>query len=118
METIEELQTFIKVFSFAIFSISYCYFIPVRISNDIPSLRGRSRAFLCYMERVLLEVAVKKAVKGSFQLHWVVIGQITMVFVAVTCGSLLFPQLIRNGVDVKAIQEISLLVNFVRSKLE
>lgn len=63
------------------------------------------------------EVGVKKAVKGRFQLHRAISGQITMAFFFVTGGWLMFPQLLRNGVDVKAIQEISLLVDFVRSKL-
>ncbi|PWA48107.1 MBOAT (membrane bound O-acyl transferase) family protein [Artemisia annua] len=60
-----------------------------------------------------IEVAVKKAVKGRFQLHWGVTWPITMAFVVVTGGWLLFPQLIRNGVDVKIIKESSLLVDFV-----
>ncbi|GJU54688.1 hypothetical protein Tco_1228402 [Tanacetum coccineum] len=50
-----------------------------------------------------IEVAVKKVVKGRFQLSWVVTGQITMAFVLVTFDWFLFRQLIRNGVDVKAI---------------
>ncbi|PWA77642.1 MBOAT (membrane bound O-acyl transferase) family protein [Artemisia annua] len=65
-----------------------------------------------------IEVAVKKTVKGRFQLHRWVTWPITMAFVVVTGGWLLFPQLIRNGADVKAIQEISFLVNFARSKWE
>ncbi|PWA54217.1 MBOAT (membrane bound O-acyl transferase) family protein [Artemisia annua] len=65
-----------------------------------------------------IEVAVKKAVKGRFQLHRGVTWPITMAFMVVTGGWLLFPQLIRNRVDVKAIQEILFLVNFARSKWE
>nr|GEX94705.1 long-chain-alcohol O-fatty-acyltransferase-like [Tanacetum cinerariifolium] len=72
--------------------------------------------FLLHGALTAIEVAVKKAGKGGFQLHWVVTWLITMAFVLVTFDWLLFRQLIRNGVDVKAIQEIWLTVNFAKSK--
>ena len=44
-------------------------------------------------------------------------GPLTIVFVAVTGGWLFFPQLIRNGVDIKVIEEYSILVDFVKLNL-
>ncbi|GJZ23792.1 long-chain-alcohol O-fatty-acyltransferase-like protein [Tanacetum coccineum] len=62
-----------------------------------------------------VEVAVKKAVNGRFRLHRAVSGLFTVVFVAVTGVWLFLPQILRNGVDVKAIDEYYILVNFLRS---
>ncbi|GJY45656.1 long-chain-alcohol O-fatty-acyltransferase-like protein [Tanacetum coccineum] len=61
------------------------------------------------------ELAVKKATKDTFQLPWVVSGPITLLFVLVTGFWLFFPQIVRNGVDVKAIDEYSFLVKRFRS---
>ncbi|KAI3688494.1 hypothetical protein L2E82_46113 [Cichorium intybus] len=65
-----------------------------------------------------VEVAVKRAVKGRFQLHRAVSGPLTVAFVALTGIWLFLPQILRNGVDVKAINEYSILVTFLRSKWE
>ncbi|CAI9283496.1 unnamed protein product [Lactuca saligna] len=65
-----------------------------------------------------VEVAVKKAAKGKFQLHRAMSGPLTVVFVAVTGVWLFLPQILRNGVDVKAINEYSILLNFLRSTWE
>ncbi|KAL4566888.1 hypothetical protein LXL04_031014 [Taraxacum kok-saghyz] len=62
-----------------------------------------------------VEVAVKKAVNGRFRLHRAVSGPLTVAFVAVTGVWLFLPQILRNGVDVKAINEYSILVNFLKS---
>nr|XP_023902290.1 long-chain-alcohol O-fatty-acyltransferase-like [Quercus suber] len=64
-----------------------------------------------------IEVVVKKAVTNRWQLHRAVSGPLTIVFVAVTGGWLFFPQLIRNSVDIKAIEEYSILVDFVKVNL-
>ncbi|PWA77640.1 putative long-chain-alcohol O-fatty-acyltransferase 5 [Artemisia annua] len=61
------------------------------------------------------ELAVKKATKDKFQLPWVVSMPITLSFVLVTGFWLFFPQIVRNGVDVKAIDEYSFIVNRFRS---
>ncbi|KAK9075740.1 hypothetical protein SSX86_004069 [Deinandra increscens subsp. villosa] len=62
-----------------------------------------------------VEVAVKKAANGRFRLHRVVSGPVTMAFVIVTGGWLLFPQLIRNGVVEKIInEECSILLEIFR----
>nr|GFA38571.1 probable long-chain-alcohol O-fatty-acyltransferase 5 [Tanacetum cinerariifolium] len=57
-----------------------------------------------------VELAVKKAVNGRFQLPWLVSGPITLSFVLETGFWLFFPQIVRNGVDVQAINEYSILV--------
>ena len=65
-----------------------------------------------------LEVAVKKAVNDRFRLHRAVSGLFTVVFVAVTGVWLFLPQILRNGMDIKAIDEYYILVNFLRSLWE
>ncbi|XP_020210476.2 probable long-chain-alcohol O-fatty-acyltransferase 1 [Cajanus cajan] len=65
-----------------------------------------------------VEVAVKRvALRRGWQLHRAVSGPITVAFLAVTARWLFFPQLLRNGVDKKAIGEYAILVNFVKSKV-
>ncbi|KAM3744112.1 hypothetical protein ACB098_06G027400 [Castanea mollissima] len=61
-----------------------------------------------------IEVVVKKAVTNRWWLHRAISGPLTIMFVAVTGGWLFFPQLIRNGVDIKVIEEYSILVDFVK----
>ncbi|KAK9080682.1 hypothetical protein SSX86_000440 [Deinandra increscens subsp. villosa] len=62
---------------------------------------------------VVVEVAVKKAVNGRFRLHRAVAAPVTMAFVMVTGGWLLFPQLIRNGVVAKILKECSILLEML-----
>ncbi|KAL6223256.1 hypothetical protein ACLB2K_006644 [Fragaria x ananassa] len=57
---------------------------------------------------VEVEVEVKKAVTGRWGSHPVVSRPLTLVFLAVTGNWLFFPQLIRNGVDTKAIGEYAI----------
>ncbi|MED6116483.1 hypothetical protein PIB30_100771 [Stylosanthes scabra] len=65
-----------------------------------------------------VRVVVKKAmIRSGWRLHRAVSGPLTLAFVAVTGNWLFFPQLVRNGVDRKAIREYAILVDFLRSKL-
>ncbi|KAK1430072.1 hypothetical protein QVD17_12567 [Tagetes erecta] len=57
-----------------------------------------------------LEVAVKKAVNGRFKLHRAVSGPLTIGFLLVTGAWLFFAQLLRNDVDVKVINEASMVL--------
>ncbi|KAI3466453.1 hypothetical protein Pfo_023116 [Paulownia fortunei] len=66
---------------------------------------------------VALEVGLKKALNGGWGLHKAVSGPLTVGFVAVTGGWLFFPQVTRNGLDLKAINEYSILVRFVSDRL-
>ncbi|PIN07314.1 Long-chain-alcohol O-fatty-acyltransferase [Handroanthus impetiginosus] len=66
---------------------------------------------------VVVEVGLKKALTGGVRLHRVVSGPLTVAIVAVTGGWLFFPQLIRNGLDVKIINEYSILVGFIKDRL-
>ncbi|KAK7333428.1 hypothetical protein VNO80_30200 [Phaseolus coccineus] len=64
------------------------------------------------------EVAVKKVMlRHGWRLHGVVSGPLVLVFLAATGSWLFFPQLLRSGVDRKAIEEYATLVNFIKSKL-
>ncbi|KAJ0578788.1 putative long-chain-alcohol O-fatty-acyltransferase [Helianthus annuus] len=56
------------------------------------------------------EVAVKDAVKGRFQLHRMVSGLLTLVFMFVTGGWLFLAQPLKNGLDIKVINEFSVLL--------
>ncbi|OVA20221.1 hypothetical protein BVC80_157g8 [Macleaya cordata] len=66
---------------------------------------------------MILEVLVKKILTDRCQLQPWVSRPLTIGFVAVTGFWLFFPQLLRNGVDRKAISEYGLLVEFVRNKM-
>lgn len=68
---------------------------------------------------MVVEPAVKKAAgRRGWRLHRAVSGPITVAILVVTGEWLFFPQIVRNGVDRKAIEEYALVVNFVKSKLE
>ncbi|XP_050386678.1 probable long-chain-alcohol O-fatty-acyltransferase 5 [Argentina anserina] len=73
--------------------------------------------FVLHGACVVAEVEVKKAVAGRWRLHPVVSRLLTLVFLAVTGNWLFFPQLLRNGVDTKAIQEYATMVDFVKANL-
>ncbi|KAL9319860.1 hypothetical protein ACSQ67_011699 [Phaseolus vulgaris] len=65
------------------------------------------------------EVAVKKVLlRRGWRLHGVVSGPLVLAFLAASGSWLFFPQLLRNGVDGKAIEEYATLVNFIKSKLQ
>jgi hypothetical protein len=66
---------------------------------------------------VAIEIVVKKAVTDRWQLHRAVSGPLTVGFVAVTGVWLFFPQIIRNGVHEKVIQEYPIMVDFVKANL-
>ena len=63
------------------------------------------------------EVVVKEAIGGQFRLHRVVSGLLTIGFVGVTGVWLFFPQLLRNGVDVKAINEYPVMIHSVKQNV-
>ncbi|KAI9115565.1 hypothetical protein K1719_013234 [Acacia pycnantha] len=66
-----------------------------------------------------VEVEVKRlARRRGWKLHRFVSGPLTVAFLAVTGEWLFFPQLKRNGVDRKIIQEYSVMVAFVKSRLQ
>ncbi|KAK4275383.1 hypothetical protein QN277_018475 [Acacia crassicarpa] len=74
--------------------------------------------FVLHGMSTAVEVEVKKAAaRRGWRLHRVLSGSLTLLFLAVTGEWLLFPQIIRNGVDRKAIEEYSITVDFVKSKL-
>lgn len=62
------------------------------------------------------EVAAKRALTAKFRLPRVVSGFLTLGFVGLTGFWLFFPQIVRSGVDVKAIEEYTVLVELVEEK--
>ncbi|KAL7103391.1 hypothetical protein ACP275_08G176300 [Erythranthe tilingii] len=67
---------------------------------------------------VAVEVGMKKAaLRRGWRLHRAVSGPLTVGFAAVTGGWLFFPQVIRSGLDLKAIDEYSFLVRWIGDRL-
>ncbi|XP_051135812.1 long-chain-alcohol O-fatty-acyltransferase-like [Andrographis paniculata] len=62
---------------------------------------------------VVTEVWVKKTLIGRWRLPTAVSRLLTLGFVAVTGWWLFFPQVVRSGVDLKAIGEYRILVRFI-----
>uniref|UniRef100_A0A2N9GR41 Wax synthase domain-containing protein n=1 Tax=Fagus sylvatica TaxID=28930 RepID=A0A2N9GR41_FAGSY len=73
--------------------------------------------FILHGVCMAFEVLVKKVVTDRWQLHRAVSGPLTVGFVVVTGVWLFFPQIMRNGVDLKAIEEYSIMVDFVKASL-
>ncbi|KAF8409653.1 hypothetical protein HHK36_005731 [Tetracentron sinense] len=65
-----------------------------------------------------LEVLMKKSLTGRWRLHRAVSRPLVVGFVVTTSIWLFFPQMIRNGVDVRAIEEYAVLVEFVKEMLK
>ncbi|KAI9115761.1 hypothetical protein K1719_013430 [Acacia pycnantha] len=75
--------------------------------------------FLLHGMCMAIEVEVKRvARRHGWRLHRFVSGPITVAFLVVTGEWLFFPQLKLNGVDTKIIEEYSVMVDFVKSKLQ
>ncbi|KAM5577894.1 putative long-chain-alcohol O-fatty-acyltransferase 1 [Rosa sericea] len=66
---------------------------------------------------MVVEVEMKKAKTSKWLLHPVISGSLTLVFLVVTANWLFFPQLLRNGVDMKALGEYEIMVDFVKANL-
>ncbi|KAL0301097.1 UNVERIFIED_CONTAM: Long-chain-alcohol O-fatty-acyltransferase [Sesamum radiatum] len=66
---------------------------------------------------VAAEVALKKAVGRRWQLHRAVSGTLTVGFVVVTGAWLFFPQVTRNGLDTRAINEYSIVAGFIGERV-
>ncbi|CAA3010824.1 long-chain-alcohol O-fatty-acyltransferase [Olea europaea subsp. europaea] len=72
-----------------------------------------TRFFVLHGICVALEMAVKKALGGRWRLHRLVSGPMTVAFVGVTGVWLFLPQVIRHGLDKKAISEYTILTQFL-----
>ncbi|KAI3997318.1 hypothetical protein MKX01_009162 [Papaver californicum] len=64
-----------------------------------------------------LEGVIKKSLDNKLQLNRWVSRILTLGFISGTGFWLFFPQIIRNGVDIKAISEYGIMVEFVKKKL-
>ncbi|KAJ7960849.1 acyl-CoA--sterol O-acyltransferase 1-like, partial [Quillaja saponaria] len=72
--------------------------------------------FILHGVSTAVEVEVKKAVLArGWRLQRAVSGPLTLLFLAGTGKWLFLPQLLRNGVDKKAIKEYPVMVEFVSS---
>ncbi|KAL8505483.1 hypothetical protein ACS0TY_016654 [Phlomoides rotata] len=69
--------------------------------------------FVLHGVLVAVEVRLKKALGDRWRLPAAVSRPLTVGILAVTGGWLFFPQLTRNGVDLKVISEYSILVRFI-----
>ncbi|PKI36322.1 hypothetical protein CRG98_043287 [Punica granatum] len=71
--------------------------------------------FVLHGVGVVVEVAAKKSPAGRrWSIHPAVSWPLTMAFVVMTAMWLFFPQLTRNGVDEKAMEEFYGLLSFVK----
>lgn len=73
--------------------------------------------FVLHGVGVAVEMVVKRAFPGRWRLHWAILRPLTVGFVVATSFWLFFPPLIRNSVDVRAIEEFKMFVDFLKRKL-
>lgn len=66
---------------------------------------------------LVCEIALKKALNGRWRLHRLVSRPLTLGFVSITGAWLFFPQLMRNEVDLKTINENEILVTIIKQGL-
>ncbi|KAI9075380.1 hypothetical protein K1719_042630 [Acacia pycnantha] len=71
--------------------------------------------FLLHGFSLMVEIALKKAVNGRWQLPRAVSGPLTVAFVMGTSFWLFFPEFIRCKVDVRAFEEYAALGAFVKN---
>lgn len=67
---------------------------------------------------VVVELLLKRALAGKFELPAIVSRLLTVGFVVVTSFWLFFPPLIDGGADVKVLQEFRLFVDYLKTILE
>ncbi|KAM6595112.1 hypothetical protein CsatA_002815 [Cannabis sativa] len=65
-----------------------------------------------------VEIVLKKAVAGRFQLPRLISGALTVVFVFSTCFWLFLPQLLRFHADVKMFEECAAVSAFLRNIIQ
>lgn len=91
--------------------IIYYYLTRVRPTWEVTCF------FLLHGVAVVCEIGLKKALNGRWRLPRLVSGALTLGFVAITGARLFFPQLIRNGTDLKVIKEYEILVTLISQGL-
>ncbi|KAL5716273.1 hypothetical protein ACHQM5_017989 [Ranunculus cassubicifolius] len=62
-----------------------------------------------------LEIMAKKKFGQKWRLPLIISGPLTVAFVVITACWLFFPQVVRNGLDLKIIEEYGVLVQFIKS---
>lgn len=73
--------------------------------------------FVLHGAGVAVEKRVERALPGRWRLHWAVSRPLTVGFVVATSFWLFFPPLMRNNVDVRAIDEFKMFMDFMKMKL-
>ncbi|KAF7141030.1 hypothetical protein RHSIM_Rhsim06G0224500 [Rhododendron simsii] len=73
--------------------------------------------FMLHGVGVAAEKCVERALPGQWRLHWAVSRPLTVGFVVATSFWLFFPPLMRNNVDVRAIDEFKMFMDFMKMKL-
>ncbi|GAB4846073.1 hypothetical protein Ancab_025071 [Ancistrocladus abbreviatus] len=61
-----------------------------------------------------VETSLKRALGRRWSLHWILSGPLTIGFVTITGCWWFYPPLLRNHVDVKAIEECTTLARYVK----
>ncbi|CAK9165476.1 unnamed protein product [Ilex paraguariensis] len=67
---------------------------------------------------VIAEFGLKKGLNERLRLPWFVSGPLTLGFVVSTSFWLFFPPLVKNGADVKVIEEFKFFVEYMKMNLE
>lgn len=71
--------------------------------------------FLLHGLCLIIEIVLKKALKGKFQLPKLISGTLTLSVVMVTCFWLFFPQFLRCRAEAKMHEEYAALGNFLKN---
>lgn len=64
-----------------------------------------------------LELGIKKALKGKWELPWFVSGPLTIGFVVLTSFWLFFPPLIKSGADAIVLEDFKSFAELVQNEL-
>ncbi|KAL2938987.1 Long-chain-alcohol O-fatty-acyltransferase [Bienertia sinuspersici] len=91
--------------------VIYFYFTRVKPTWEVTWF------FVLHGVCTVVEVVVKEAVNGRLRLHRLISGPLTIGFLGVTAWWLFLPQLLRSGLDVKAIDEYPLMLAFVKENM-
>lgn len=91
--------------------VIYFYFTRVRPTWEVTWF------FVLHGVSTSVEVVVKQAIMKRFRLHRLISGLLSIGFIGVTAWWLFLPQILRNGVDVKALNEYPIMIRFVKEHI-
>lgn len=67
---------------------------------------------------LVVEFRVKTVFGDRWRLHWAVSGPLTVGFVVVTATWLFFPPLLKNGMDVRVLEEFKIAFKFLMREIQ